>query len=308
MLPASILLFCLGVLSPAHAGSGPWTLSQGDLDVYVGAESRRTTTLVDGSGAAEPLPGGGVSTIGSVLVGSFGVVPRVEGSLLVPVYRSRSLAEQDPDCQSFGLEACETSGGVGVLSARLKGLIVDELFGPPVSIAVAGEMRLGDLTAPSRARLTALGEGTTDLGLYLSIGRSGGVGEGGLWSVYAEGGYRYRFPNGELNGEEVPGNEWLAVLEGLYGPNSAWMIGPSVYFLTRPQGVDLEDVSLDSPERFVGLSTTAVQAGGKLILRSSDRWSLSLSALRTVVARNSFGDELIISAGVSTWRPARQNL
>ena len=53
-------------------------------------------------------------------------------------------------------------------------LALDELYGPPLSLAVGGELRVGTFTAPERAQLTNLGEGTTDLGAFLSAGRSGG--------------------------------------------------------------------------------------------------------------------------------------
>lgn len=294
----------VGLFSSAHAGSGPWTLSPGDLDLYVGSESRRTTTLVNGAGTSADLTGGGVSTIGAVGVVSMGIVSRVEGSLMVPAYRSRSLDSSDEDCDNIGLQACKTSEGVGTISMRLKGLLLDELYGPPLSVAVSGELRMGDLTAPTRARLTALGEGTTDLGAFLSAGRSGGLGSEGLWSAFGEFGYRYRFPNAYRDGDPLPGSEWLGGVEALFGPSQTWIIGPAVYGLVRPQGFDLEQVDFTDSERFVGLSATNVQAGGKLILRSSSQWSVSLSGLRTVYARNSFGDELIISAGIATWRPA----
>lgn len=291
-------------LSLARAGAGPWSLSPGDLDLYLGTESRRSTTLTDSTGTDDALPGGGVSTIGAVGIVSVGIASRVEGSLQLPAYRSRSLDNTDEACDELGLQGCRTSQGLGTLSLRLKGLLLDELYGPPLSVAISGELRMGDLTAPTRARLTALGDGTTDLGAFLSAGRSGGLGSEGLWSAFAEAGYRYRFPNTTLDGEALPGAEWLGSLEALLGPSQTWIFGPAVYALVRPQGFDLEDAEVTGAERFVGLNTVNVQGGGKLILRSSAQWSVSLSALRTLYSRNGFGDELIISAGIGAWRPA----
>ena len=291
----------------ALAGSGPWTLSPGDLTLYAGAESRRATQIMDADGALDDLAGGGVSAIGGLGVLSVGILPRVEGSLMLPAYRARSLEPGDPICDEVGEGVCRTSEGIGTVQVRVKGLLLDELYGPPVSLSVAGELRLGDLTAPTRGRLTALGEGTTDLGVFLSAGRSGGLGEGGLWSVFAEGGYRHRLPNTTLGGDKIPGDEIVGGLEALLGPSPRWMVGPTVYALRRTQGFDLNsaDFVAAGAERFVGLSTTNLTAGGKLILRSSETWSVALSGQRTILARNGFGDELVISAGVSTWRPAK---
>jgi len=297
-------LLIVAVLSAAHAGSGPWTLSPGDSDYYLGAESRRATALVNGAGEAGTLPGGGVSTTGAVGVISVGIVSRVEGTVMLPVYRSRTLDSTDARCDELGLQACAASQGVGALSVRVKGLLLDELYGPPLSVALTGELRLGDLTAPTRARLTALGEGTTDVGAFLSAGRSGGFGSEGLWSAFGEAGYRYRFPNATLDGDPLPGSELLGSLEALVGPSPTWIAGPAAYAMFRPQGFDLEDADLTSAERYVGLSAANIHVGGKLILRSSAQWSVALSVLRTAWSRNSFGEELIISAGVGAWRPA----
>lgn len=95
--------------------------------MYVGTESRRATTLVNGAGTASTLTGGGVSTLDGISVVSLGILPQIEGTVMLPVYRSRSLDESDVGCGELGLEACEPSQGVGttdlggVLSAGRSG-------------------------------------------------------------------------------------------------------------------------------------------------------------------------------------------
>ncbi|MFT5680889.1 MAG: hypothetical protein ACI8RZ_001795 [Myxococcota bacterium] len=289
-------------LAEAMAG-GPWVLSAGDFDVYSGLESRRATTLTNSTGDGNTLPGGGVSTMGAVGILSAGILPGLQGSIQVPIHRSRSLASDDTACDDLGLGACKTSQGIGTVTMQLKGQVLDELYGAPVSAALVGELRLGDLTAPTRARLTSLGEGTTDLGVFASVGHSGGLGSG-FWSGQVEGGWRYRFPNATVSGQSVPGSEILANLEVLAG-SAAWSIGPTAYFMTRAGGVTLEETDLTSTERYVALQTTSAHVGGKLLLRSAANWTVSLSGLRSVFSQNGFGDELIISAGVSVWRPAK---
>ena len=90
----------------------------------------------------------------------------------------------------------------------------------------------------------------------------------------------------------------------LAGAAPSWSLGPASYLLVRQGGVALSETDMDSAERFVALRTTSLHVGGKLLLRSQSSWTVSLSGFRTVLSRNGFGDELIISAGVSMWRPA----
>jgi hypothetical protein len=93
-------------------------------------------------------------------------------------------------------------------------------------------------------------------------------------------------------------------VEVLIGPSLWWKVGLVTIGLWRPNGEDLTTTDYDSPERFVATRARSVQSGGKLLLRSEQNWTLSLSGLRTVYAQNVPSDELIVSAGLSIWRPA----
>ena len=149
-------------------------------------------------------------------------------------------------------------------------------------------------------RLTSLGDGGADLGTFVAFGRSGGLGESGVWSASSEVGWRYRFKN---TTENIPGNEMFGDVEVLIGPSMWWKVGLVTIGLWRPNGEDLTTTDYDSPERFVALRARSVQSGGKLLLRSEQNWTLALSGLRTIYAQNVPSDELIVSAGLSIWRP-----
>ncbi|MFT5680211.1 MAG: hypothetical protein ACI8RZ_001117 [Myxococcota bacterium] len=253
-----------------------------------------------GNGTSVDLAGDGLSTFGMIAGVTAGLIPRVDGQLFVPWYRSRVLNEGDPDCALRGLQACKTSTGLGTINLRIRGQLLDELYGAPVSLTLGGELRQGQLTADTRARLTAIGEGTADAGGFLAMGRSGGFGEG-VWSASTEVGWRYRFKNTTTG---APGNEVFGDVELLAGPTPSWKVGLVGIGLLRPNGLDLGETDFTDPERFVALRVRSVQVGGKLLLRNDRSWTVVLSGLRTVYAQNVPSDELIISAGISMWQPA----
>ena len=93
------------------------------------------------------------------------------------------------------LDACETTNGFAPIGVRAKMNVVDQSYGPPVSAAFGLELRHGDHTADSRARLTNLGEGTFDAGLFASVGRSGGLPGSGYYYTDLDVLGRYRAPN-----------------------------------------------------------------------------------------------------------------
>jgi hypothetical protein len=294
----------LALTTAATAGSGPWVIGTGQSSLYMGAETQRLTQLAlsTGSYATEDVVdvGSGLSTIGAQAIVTYGLLPRLEIEGLLPVYRVRANRTDAELCDALGLDACKATSGVGVMRIRAKGMVLDELYGPPFSLAIGPELRLGELTAPERARLTNLGEGTTDVGAFVSIGRTGLLGGSGAWSAFAEGGWRYRFPNTELEPDlPVPGSEFFSDIEAFFGPNLTWAVGPSVTAYIRPDGVDFEEVDMADQDRFSALRVLAIQAGGKVLVRSGSRVTLSAGALRTVYAENNPSDVLSISVGLT---------
>jgi hypothetical protein len=288
-------------LSAALAGSGPWTLPEGDVSIYAGAEYERIGRLANskGSGSDEVLEvDEGLEKAGAQLILGYGVHRRVDVELRLPYSYNTANRTDGPLCGALGLRACDTTQGLGVVTTRVKVLAADELIGAPLSFSVGGELRLGQMTDKTRARVTNLGEGTTDVGGFATLGRSGGLG-GGYWSAYLELGGRYRFPNTDAGGTPVPGPEATADLEWLGGLHPSWAIGPAVSMFWRPVGDDIETVDFTDPDRFGALRVFNLRAGGKLIVRSSKRTSLALAVFGTPYAVNNPTDQVIITAGLA---------
>ncbi|MEC7948807.1 MAG: hypothetical protein VX265_14665 [Myxococcota bacterium] len=288
MLSSSLASLAVALSSTAHAGSGPWVVSPGDLSLYAGTEYQRIEELVihDDGEEVDVIPvDDGLETFGVKAIASYGLRERIELQLEVPWYRVEANRQEGAVCTSLGLQACATTEGLGVISTQVKGLVLDELAGSPVSLSVAGLLRFGAFTSDERARLTNISEGTTDLGGSLAVGRSGGLGDG-FWSAWTEVGWRHRFPNAERGGIGVPGGEMTADADVLAGLRRWWSIGPSVSMLYRPDGYDFVSFDATSPDRLGELRIFTTRIGGKLILRSNERVSVVASAHKAMIVRN----------------------
>jgi len=297
----SSLIVATAVLSVASAGSGPWALSHADYSLYLGAEAQRLDTLAlsSGSGAEDEVDvGGGIATVGLKGIFSYGLLPGLETEVLVPWYRVHQNRPDQEPCLALGPGSCATTKGLGMVRLRAKGVVLDELGGAPLSLALGPELRLGQHTSAERSRITNLGEGTFDAGGFLSLGRTGALG-GGYWSAYAEVVGRYRTPNTQLGGQNVPGEELAGEVEAFVAPNYQVAIGPSFTWLRRLRGVDFEEANLGDPDRFSSLRLTAMQAGAKVIVRRGDELTLSGGVLRTVWAVNNPSDVWTVSVGLT---------
>ena len=300
-----LLALLVSLLPSAVAGAGPWVISSGDASFYGGAEMQRFTKLAlsSGSGADDVVDvDDGLETFGLKAVASYGLRDRFEIEAQVPWYRVDANTK-GPVCAALSLGACRTTQGIGVMTARIKGLVVDELVGRPVSLAVGTEARFGQHTAQDRERITNLSEGTNDLGGFVSVGRSGGLAQG-FWSAWAEGGGRYRFPNTELGAGAVPGAEFFGDIELLAGAQRWWSLGPNATFLHRPTGYDVEDILGSAAlatniDRWGALSISSLRVGAKLIVRSSERVDLVAGVLTTAWAVNNPSDVTTVSLGLS---------
>lgn len=303
---------CAGIalarFSDAQAASGPWVLSPRDASIYAGTEFQRIGHLAldNGSFADEPVTvDSGISKFAVQGYVSYGIIPRVQIALSVPFQDVHANRTDGPVCTSFGLQACSRTTGFGLVDLRVQGLILDEFYGAPVSLAVGAELRQGAHTATERARITNLGEGTTDTGGYLSLGRTGPVGETGTWSGYVELGGVYRFPNVLTDGAPTPGSEFTGDAEVLIGLSRAVSVGGTVSAFWRPFGVNISEVDLADIDRFSSLRVLSLRPGLKLMLRSSENVVFSASVLGTLYAENNPSDLLGVSAGMSVYLPGR---
>jgi hypothetical protein len=288
--------------SAALAGTGPWTLPEGSWSLYGGAEYRQFASLAASGGA---FVGQGAAmdtsfrTFSVQAVGSFGLREWAEAELIVPYVYSQSARTDVGNC-NIGLDACEPVNDIGLVSARAKIRVLDEVYGPPVTLSFGPLVRSGEFTHEERSRLTAPTEGQTDLGGFLVVGRSSGLAQG-WYGVWVQGEYRFRIGNTEIEGKKVPGDEVEVAGELLLAPAGNVAFGPGLWFTTR-DGISLEDMNAkysDDPDRFAMLAVSSAKVGGKVIVNSQSLTSLVLSGTGTLWARNNPPDVWSFGVGVN---------
>ncbi len=289
----------------AVAGSGPWVVGEGNTSVYVGSEVQRLTRLAIQVGDERQVVdvGEGLSAFGLKGIVTVGLTPHLELEGVLPWWRVQANRPDSALCLDLGLGACRTTSTIGVIELRAKALLLDELFGAPLSFAIGPEVRVGDFTLPTRERITNVGEGGLDTGIFASVGRTGSVGSA-FWSGFLDVVGRYRFPNtrtypafeGSL---AVPGPEVGANTEFVVG-NRRFVVGPVATFLWRITGEDWGDLDLSDPDRFAALRVFNLRVGGTAVVRGPRTISASLTVLRTVVAINNPSDVISVTAGLQT--------
>jgi len=290
----------------ALAGSGPWVIGEGNTSLYVGGDIQRLDSLAIQTAEGRDVVdvGEGLSTFGVRGIVSVGITPRLELEGVLPWYRIQANRPDAEICEVLGLGACRTTTTVGVIELRGKVLLLDELFGAPLSLSVGPEIRIGHFTLGTRERLTNAGEGGLDTGGFVSVGRTGSIGEGVYWSGFLDVTGRYRFPNtrtypGFTGSNAVPGPE-LSANADLVNGNRRVVAGPVVSMLWRIGGLDWDELDLTDRDRFAALRVFTLRAGATAIVRGTKSVSASLSVLRTVYAQNNPSDVLAVSAGVQT--------
>lgn len=284
----------------AWAGGGPWVIGKGNASLYAGIETQRFTRLAFQGGGVDVVDvDEGLSTFGVKGIGTLGLTDRIELEGTLPWYRVTANRLDGGLCAALGVDRCATTQSVGVLSARVKGLVLDEYFGAPVSLAIGAELRAGIFTHETRDRITNVGEGTTDLGSFLLLGRTGKVASL-YWSAHLGGGWRYRMPNTTTykGVDRVPGSEVTAEAQWLLAPNTRFSVGPTAYLFHRPNGHDFGTVDLADPDWITALAATSLQAGGTLVIRGTDTLTFSASALGTAYAYLNPTDTVTIAFGI----------
>ena len=296
---------------PAHAGSGPWVIGDGEYSVYVGGEVQRLerlqVVLPDGESDVVDVDQG-LSTLGGKGIITVGAQGRFEAELTVPYVRVQA-NRVGGVCESLGGDACQTTQGIGIITARGKGTLLDELYGAPITWAVGTDVRFGHFTTEDRHRITNLGEGTFDIGALTSIGRGGVIGNtGAYYTGYVEGIAWYRAPNTRSyigneasNFREVsaPSAEVQGTARMLFGWRPWFSLGPDLLYYSRPGGLDWWELDLGDQDRLAALRFSSLRVGGTVIIRARDNISFSASALHTVHARNNPYTTLV-TLGVST--------
>ncbi len=282
----------------ARAGSGPWSLSPDDLSLYVGGGYTRWNTIAMGDPSNRQRVDAPVTRSALTFLGTYGLVHGTEFELGTSAAWAGVNAEADTLCEPSAL--CETSAGFTPVRARLKARLLDELVAP-LTVAAGVELRFGDFTAPGRSRLTALGDGQSDFGLFASAGRGGALGSAWSYGTYAEITGRRRLALTTVRGIKVPPDEIASEGEFLLYPTPNLSLGPAWDAVHALGGLDLGALPMDHPEVFTSLAVTSVKVGGKLNVRSTDNVTVSLSAFGTAYARNNPTDFFTVSVGVGSF-------
>lgn len=291
-------LLTLGV---ALAGDGPWTLGPRESNLYLGYDYYQYSLYTQGGGSKADIPSP-ITAMALTPVWTAGVRDGVEVEIKAPFERARA---QDPDgCAKVQPIAdwCHSTQGVGDLAAVAKVRLLDELYGRVFTLSALAGVRTGELYADHRQRLTTLGDGQTDVGGGLSIGRTDVAGRGwyrasmDLW-------YWYRFPTlGARLHDEVDGSAALMV-----AVLPSFGFGPAINGFWRLGGVDVSGADFSNPDVWGTLAARQIQAGGKLGLFARDRGpTISLTVLRTIYGHDNPTDATVVSVGLGWFRPAKE--
>ena len=300
------MLLLLTLLAPsAHAGGGPWTLNAGEHNVYVGLDYFRYRKF-RGEGAAMDELDTGLTAAGATAVWTIGMAKDVEVELKLPFEMVRANDASVAGCTEARPEDwCEPTANVGDLGASVKWRIVDELYESPVSVSVSGGFRTGEAYSNTRGRLTTLGDGQTDVGAGVAVGKTGRAGRGWYTSA-AEAWYFYRFGNTTVGGRKVPADELAFSAEALWAFHPRVAIGPAFFGFTRLRGVGLGDIDYMSMDGWSSLKATQLKVGGKAAIFSTDGGpTVVISGLMTVHARNNPADTLALGFGVGWFFPKK---
>lgn len=290
------------LLATALAGDGPWTLNPGETNLYVGVDTFRFTTFMDG--LTDPIRLGTeiVATSATAIV-SRGLVNGIELEARLPYRRVRATDPEGEFCQGGPrADFCQRSQGIADVAGLVTFRLLDEAALRPLSISLTAAFRSGEAYSEQRGRLTKLGDGQTDVGGGLSLGRTGSLGKDGWYQVSGTGAYFYRFPH-DFGPPKVPADEVSGDVELTVAPRRWISLGAVAAAFYKLDGTRVTAAPLDTLDGFAGLAGSQVKVGGKLGIHTEDNVTVSASVLRTVFAKANPLDTLVLSAGVGVFIP-----
>ena len=286
-----------GLMSPARGGEGPWALEPHVYNLYLGADYFRYSQMNDGLGQTAIDIGTGLSAFAVNGVWTVGLRPGIEGELKLTYEAVRVNQPDVALCtEDKPTDWCEPTAGVGDLTGTLKARVLNEFSGAPLTLSVLGLVRSGEAYANRRRRLTTLGDGQTDLGLALSVGRKANLGIQNL-RFQVTGGYYYRFPNQRLADRKVPTDEVFGQADLAWGPVPSFEIGPTAVGFSRIGGINIPELDFFDHDAWNQTAAAQIKVGGRIALFSIQRRTLSASVLYTVFARNNPANTLSITIG-----------
>lgn len=282
-----------GWLSTAVAGDDPWIAPPQTTNVYVASVGERFANFV-GTDLTPKAVQSPIYNVGGKVYVRHGLGSNMDFSIDAPF--SRAWASGGT---SSGLY--QPTMGVGLLQAELRRRWLGQ--DAPLSASTRLAVRSGVLHQSPRGRLTNLGEGTTDVGVGVGVGRLSIAGRSFV-TLDAGATYWYR----SALEDDVPADEvtWSSNLT--FSTSSKFGFGFASSGLHRLGGQDLGAVSVvDADNQWAALNAQQIKVGGRLSLYSSERFpSMSLSVLRAVWARNNPIDTTVVEIGMG-WDIRRNN-
>ncbi len=294
-------MLLLLTLSVSFASEGPWTTAPGRSNVYIGlgyetfSEFCSGACLVGGTDQnSNELPTAVNKTYVNVFW-RYGLSPKWDIALDAPV----AIVWTDEDLAG---DAFATTKAPGIIQARARYQFVKQ-GEVPVSAALRFGARAGVLHFESRNRLTNVGEGSTDIGAQVSVGRSGLTRVGGLiWSVdagYWMRGYPGRSEISDYNGQRVPRNELAASSTVMLQPT-----GPVGFILAadgfyRTGGRAFSEPEWDTGSQWAELNAAQVKAGGRvMIFPTAYTPNMSVGFMYSIWAKNNPSNDWVVDLGV----------
>lgn len=290
----------------AWAGDGPWTLNPGETNLFLGVNTFRFTGFKDGLSDSVDLGTEIVSTSVTAIV-TRGLVKGAEVEIRVPLQRVRATDPEGPFCAGGPrADFCERSQGLGDVSVVTTVRLLDEAALRPFSLSLSGFLRTGEAYSEQRGRLTKLGDGQTDLGLGLALGRTGTLGKkGGWYQLSGTGRYAYRIPH-DPGPPKVPSDEISGDVAISFAPWSFLSIGVLGTGFYKVAGWKVSGAPLDTLDGFAGLAGAQVKAGGRIGIHTRDHLTLSVGVLRTAFAKNNPRDTFVVSVGLGWFIPKKK--
>ena len=282
--------------SLAAAGQAPWALDPGEHNVFVGVDVGRFERV--GTADGPRTLGTPVLAAQLTAVWTTGLTEQIDMELILPV---RAVWAAKPDaafCTASRPDGwCATTVGVSDLQVRGRVQLLDEERYRPLSVALHGAVSTGALYGPARSRLTTLGDGTTDLALGGSVGRTGTVGRA-WYRVSAGGSYRYRFGLARVDGRKVPADEVGGEVSAMASPVPWFGLGASLSGFHRLRGESLAQVDIAGPNAWIRLAASHVRLGPQLAAYSRDGWTVFATVQMSAFARNTPSDGVGALVGV----------
>lgn len=276
----------------------PFSLPRGESSLWWSNEATRWDSLKGADGERVSL-GTGVWRATSQLTITHGLLDawELQGSL---GYAS-SWAEDPsaPGCSQLGASACDPSSALVPFELRAQNrLAAQRSEGGLGSLAWGSALKVGNASAKHRGKLTGIGEGTTDLGLYFTAGRQD---ELSSLRHRASSSLMARLRPG-LGGDRAgsPIEIEAKARSELSGKHVA--LSGGLHLLHRAGGVSLAEIDLGSADRFTDLSVSLLDGELQLIARTS-ALSMALTAAGSLWVRDNPADRLYLGLGLGAWLP-----